>query len=484
MKTFAPGDLVVVKKQTQTTVEKGPAKARMQARGPYRILEQVKPGTYRIQRLPGIKGAGRRGRVTKESAARLTKIPSTLVLHKPTEGIDTRLATYRHAIVDNPLENILGLHEPGRHKQADGHRPFAYDKVEDLWSDDIDNNWPQMMADDSDDDNTSSDSSDDDIDHDIIHYRDTDDDTNINNEIDHNTSINDNQNANDTEPANTAENDNNGQEPQATTEENTNETNTDVKNNSNPKRDQRKRETNSKPATTQRTTPREEDSDNDAKLPAKKKQKVSREESQPPTRTSGRTTRRPTRYAQQERTKQTRPHEATPAEIIEQHTKLKRAHQLYKSIRISRDKIFFIKHKIDTTNTWRWYVVQVKLDDDDKEITRNEGKYRVWFYIREHANSKSRQLRNCRYWPEVHKLRLNGMLGKIIPVRPGRVETVSREQSHRYKVYEHTVDLLKDALVGPFDFAVPRHYQNESHRIAFEEWEDLKSAAQQHYHKH
>jgi hypothetical protein len=39
--------------------------------------------------------------------------------------------------------------------------------------------------------------------------------------------------------------------------------------------------------------------------------------------------------------------------------------------------------------------------------------------------------------------------------------------------------LLEDVLVGPFDFAVPSHYQNESHRIAFKEWEDLKSAAQQ-----
>ena len=161
MKTFSPGDLVIVKKQVQTTQEKGPAKARMQARGPYRVLEQLKPGTYRIQRLPGVKGAGRRGRVVKESAARLTRIPSTLVVHKPTEGIDTRLATYRHAIIDNPLENILGLHEPGRYKQTEGHRPFAYDKIEDLWGDDIDNNWP-MMINDSDDDEESSESDDDD----------------------------------------------------------------------------------------------------------------------------------------------------------------------------------------------------------------------------------------------------------------------------------------------------------------------------------
>lgn len=157
MKTFAPGDLVVIKKQVQTTQERGPAKARMNARGPYRILEQTKPGTYKLQKVPGVQGAGRRGKIMKESAARLTKIPSTLVIHKPAEGIDTRLATYRHAIVDNPLENILGLHEPGRYRQAQPAQPFAYDKIEDLWQEEVDNN-VQPEDNDSSDDSESSDS--------------------------------------------------------------------------------------------------------------------------------------------------------------------------------------------------------------------------------------------------------------------------------------------------------------------------------------
>ena len=48
------------------------------------------------------------------------------------------------------------------------------------------------------------------------------------------------------------------------------------------------------------------------------------------------------------------------------------------------------------------------------------------------------------------------------------------------QVYQQHINLLKHALVGPFDFAVPRHYQQESNRIAFEEWEELKSAAAEH----
>lgn len=162
MKTLAPGDLVVVKKQVQTTQEKGPAKARMYARGPYRVLEQIRPGTYKIQKLPGIQGAGRRGRVTKESAARLTKIPSTLVIHKPASGIDTRLATYRHAIVDNPLENIIGLHEPGRYRQAGPNQPFAYDRIQDLWQEEVDDDMLHYEIIDDSDDSGNDDSSDDD----------------------------------------------------------------------------------------------------------------------------------------------------------------------------------------------------------------------------------------------------------------------------------------------------------------------------------
>ena len=68
-------------------------------------------------------------------------------------------------------------------------------------------------------------------------------------------------------------------------------------------------------------------------------------------------------------------------------------------------------------------------------------------------------------------------MGQITPIRPGRADAVLKEQPTRYRAYEQPINLLEHALVGPFDFAVPRHYQNESNRIAFEEWEELKTAA-------
>lgn len=57
---------------------------------------------------------------------------------------------------------------------------------------------------------------------------------------------------------------------------------------------------------------------------------------------------------------------------------------------------------------------------------------------------------------------------------------LKEQHPDKYQVYTQTIDLCENALVGPFDFAVPKHYQREANRIAFEEWEELKTAAQQH----
>ena len=434
MKTFAPGDLVVIKKQVQTTQEHGPAKARMHARGPYRVIEQIKPGTYRVQKLPGTQGAGRRGRITKESAARLTKIPSTLVIHKPTTGIDTRLATYRHAIVDNPLENILGLHEPGRYQQVEPELPYAYDKIEDMWQEEVDN-FPHPEG--NNDNEDSSDSS--------------------------------NSEGNDSDSDNDANDDSMNLRP---TEHDTNGTETPTEHGPNGT------ETNNG-GTTEAEPPKDNPSppDNEPKQPAQAKEVRTRTSKRKnPTieatahRTSARAAKRPARYRENE---PTQGHHRQP-------TNRTQAHSLYKQIRKSRDKLFFIRHTIDTTNTQRWYVVQVQLQDDDRITTRDEGEYNVRFYIREQANSKERQQRNCRYWPEIHEIKHNGALGKIIPIRPGRVDRILQEQQNRLAAYEQTVNLLDKALVGPFDFAIPRDYQNESNRIEFERWEDLKIAATGH----
>ena len=454
MKEFNPGDLVVVKKQVQTTQEKGPAKARMQARGPYRILEQIKPGTYKIQRLPGIQGAGRRGRVMKESSARLTKIPSTLVLHKPAAGVDTRLATYRHAMVDNPLENILGLNEPGRYRQVAAEQPFAYERIEDMWQEDIEEEINFMEVNENDtssDDDESSDDEDNNGDDNHRNPNDADEE--------HGTKMTNNEADEEHGTKTTNSDEQTGEEADKESDVSEQATHTDNRETENDKPPQERRQPTPRPARTTTTG-------------TQRSGRKRKHEAMEPQRTSKRNTKLPARY----QTEETRQSE-TKAQERQKRTTMDQAHRLYKRIRKSRDKLIFIKYTIDTTNIPRWYVVQAQINDDDTQTTRDEGKYTVRFFIREHTNSKQRQLRNCRYWPEIHELRPNGTLGKIVPIRPGKVEYTLNSYPHRYKPYEQVVNLLECTLTGPFDFAVPKHYQNEAHRIAFEDWEDMKAAA-------
>mmetsp|Transcript_2602 Transcript_2602/g.3881 ORF Transcript_2602/g.3881 Transcript_2602/m.3881 type:complete len:702 (-) Transcript_2602:652-2757(-) len=133
---FQPNDLVLLRKQVQTSTEKGPAKAQIKARGMYRIIRQIKPGSYEVQKIPFTQGVGRRGRLRKELAARMERLPSTLVLHRTTEGLDTRYAQLNRPYIENPLENIFGIHRFGKYRQAEPNQPFAYERVEDMWNED------------------------------------------------------------------------------------------------------------------------------------------------------------------------------------------------------------------------------------------------------------------------------------------------------------------------------------------------------------
>ena len=449
MKKFAPGELVLVRKQVNTTHEQGPAKARLKARGPYRVIEEVRPGTYRVQRLPGTRGKGRRGRIVKEAAARMERIPSPLVVHKTTKSIDTRLATYRHAMIDNPLEHTIGLFEQGGFQHADPAQAFAFEKIEDLWHDEVDTSTDEDIAIALDNNDTSSDDSDN-----------SDNDQPSNNYDGNQATTNKNDNITDhpnIEYGNGHDEDNNEETHQ---QRDINETNCE----SNTNADAHQGNTTNK-------TPKQ----------ITKSTRKRTHHMTVPMRTATRNIRPPKRYCplpNEELDNNTSPQDTTQHRE-ESKTPTRKAHQLYNSTRQSRDRLFFIRHRGDATEQYQWYLVQALLEDSDTTATRNEGEYRVRFMIREHSNSKTRPLRNCRYWPEIHELGSNGTPGPIIMIRPGKVDNVLKNQPHKYQAYEREVNLIQHAIVGPFDFALPREYNQEAHRITFEEWETLKARANQ-----
>ena len=134
--TFNVGDLVIVRKQSPTTEAHGPGKLRFEARGPFRILEALSSNTYRIQRIPfGSDRGTRPGAPYKETAARMEKLPSTLVIHRPIEGADANWAAYRHAISPSPLDRTLGITDYGKYQQAPVNSKYAFEPIDELWRD-------------------------------------------------------------------------------------------------------------------------------------------------------------------------------------------------------------------------------------------------------------------------------------------------------------------------------------------------------------
>ncbi len=298
-RTFAAGDLVIVRKQVQSNSDRGIAgKIVFKSRGPYRVLEPANPGSYWIQKLPFLDGLGSTGRRVKESAARMERIPSTLVIHKRPDGADTRLASMRHPLVNNPVQKWLGAIDSGAYQQAAPTEDHAFVKIEDMWSDPMDESEDEDEA---------------------------------------------------TEPT--------------------------------------------VPPALEPPAPR---------------------------------TRPPTRHS-----------------VL---------HQLYRAIYQSRDKLCFFAHQPAGQTSETWYLVQVNLDKTDPVAAKELGRYWVHWMIRHHTDSRSKQTRLCRFWPEVHERTADPLqpYGRIVPVRPGRQDSVLK--NHDRILYEDDVDLASGLLHGPINF--------------------------------
>ena len=150
---FQEGDLVIVQKQVQTkTVDETVFPAKQQIakyKGPYKVIEKLGNKSYRVQKLPTLQGQGRPGKLLKFSATNMTKIPSTLIVHKRLDTQDTRLAALEKPLVTNPLEQALGFHSFGKYVQVPDQNKFAFDKVESLWHQELQSDSDSTIDDES-----------------------------------------------------------------------------------------------------------------------------------------------------------------------------------------------------------------------------------------------------------------------------------------------------------------------------------------------
>jgi hypothetical protein len=136
---FQPGDLVLVRKQVTSNASEGkPAKLTLKARGPYRVLEAAGDHSYWVQKIPAIQAIQKKkGKRHKELAMRMEKLPSSVVIHKRVDTLDTRLAQMEGQLANNPLERNLGFFDFGKYTTAAEHEDFAFVKINEMWNEPI-----------------------------------------------------------------------------------------------------------------------------------------------------------------------------------------------------------------------------------------------------------------------------------------------------------------------------------------------------------
>ncbi len=138
-RAFDIGDIVIVRKQVKSNKSKGiSAKLLFKTRGPYRVIDKITPSSYKLQKLPFLKGLGKPGIFCKENVARMEKIPSTLILHRKADGADTRFSLLHGELAGTPLQKYLGVLKAGSYQQALPDKSWAYETLQSMWTEDVD----------------------------------------------------------------------------------------------------------------------------------------------------------------------------------------------------------------------------------------------------------------------------------------------------------------------------------------------------------
>jgi hypothetical protein len=160
-------------------------------------------------------------------------------------------------------------------------------------------------------------------------------------------------------------------------------------------------------------------------------------------------------------------------QLIDTETTGQQMQKLWRSIKKSRDKLFFIRRLEPGKTTADWHLVQVDLDETDPIQAKKIGQYHVRYYIRHHQQAKTKPIRECKQWPLIREMK-GEEFGAIIMVRPEKVGEVLAKRPHTRNWYQEGVNLAEDALVGPFDFAT---INGDRHRVALEHWNKLVTRA-------
>ena len=73
----------------------------------------------------------------KEMAFRMEKFPSTIIIHKRVDTLDTRFAKMEEELADRPLEQTLGFVNFGKYQKVPADSDHASVRVHNMWDKEI-----------------------------------------------------------------------------------------------------------------------------------------------------------------------------------------------------------------------------------------------------------------------------------------------------------------------------------------------------------
>jgi hypothetical protein len=357
-RTFNVGDLVLVRRQIKSVQDEGiVGKLKFKAKGPFRVIGAADENSYLIQKIPATEGDGVPGKVRKEAAMRLERIPSRLVLHKRIDGTDVRLASMTGPLSHMPAANEFGVRQYGSYR-ASTNQEFAFEKIKEIWNEEI-----------------SDDSSNDD---------ETDDDGRTGSD---NGQTNNNKNSTTDEAA--------------------------------------------------------EDSEDDIPITSLKRKWDQKRN-------------------KKDETKKQKQNKTTT----------NRRQELYDRITKSNDRLCIIAETQLGSPKKKWFVVQVDMDETDPYSAQQFGTYHCRWWIPKQDDAKQRNIKDCRFWPEIHELR-QGIMGDMVMFRPARVNKILNKKNSKWVWYQRPINLMDDLVAGPFDFTPISTTNPEHNRIPITMWNQL-----------
>ena len=95
---------------------------------------------------------------------------------------------------------------------------------------------------------------------------------------------------------------------------------------------------------------------------------------------------------------------------------------LYNQLEQSRDRLCFIRYQEEGASMPRWCLVEVDLDTTDPGTAKKTGNYWCKWWIKNHQDSTKLPTQECRFRPEVRQKGPDGVLGRLLMVRPDRCD--------------------------------------------------------------